>query len=269
MHFDILTIFPELFETFRATGVLGKAVDRGVVGLDVHDLRDWADNRWRQLDDEPYGGGAGMVLQAPPVLAALRELRERGPTPRCIVLGPRGRVLDQTLAEELTAEKRLLLLCGRYEGFDERVFEVLELEEISLGDFILGGGEVAAMAVVEVVARLVPGVVGDPNSVAEDSFAGGLLDFPCYTRPADVEGRKVPEVLRSGHHEAIRRWRLERAVQATVTRRPDMVKKNWSRYPEEVRRLIRGIAPGLAPGRGDDEVTRSRSPEVGECREKH
>lgn len=269
MHFDILTIFPELFEAFRATGVLGKAVDRGVVGLDVHDLRDWANNRWHRLDDEPYGGGAGMVLQAPPVLAALRELQGRGSTPRCIVMGPRGRVLDQALAGELTAEKRLLLLCGRYEGFDERVFEILEPEEISLGDFILGGGELAAMAVVEVVARLVPGVVGDPNSVAEDSFSGGLLDFPCYTRPAEVEGREVPEVLRSGHHEAIRRWRLERAVQATVTRRPDMVKKNWSRYPEEVRRLIRGMAPDLEPGGGGDGAKRSRSPEVGECRKKH
>jgi len=257
MHFDILTLFPELFEAFRATGVLGKAVERGVVGLDVHDLRDWADNRWRQLDDEPYGGGAGMVLQASPVLAAIRELQGREPNPRCIVLGPRGRVLDQSFAEELAAEKRLLLLCGRYEGFDERVFEILKPEEISLGDFVLGGGEVAAMAVVEVVARLIPGVVGDQDSVAKDSFSEGLLDHPCYTRPAEVEGREVPEVLRSGNHEAIRQWRLERAVQATVTRRPDMVKRNWSRYPDEVRRLIRRFAPGLEPDRGGNGPMRS------------
>ena len=245
MHFDILTIFPQLFEAFRTTGVLGKAVGRELIGLDAHDLRGWADNRWRQLDDEPYGGGAGMVIQVPPTLAALRELAGRGVPARSIALGPRGRVFDQELVEELAGERRLILLCGRYEGFDERLYEILELEEISLGDFVLGGGEVAAMAVIEAVARLVPGVVGDPGSVAEDSFRDGLLDHPCYTRPAEVEGRAVPEVLLSGNHEAIRRWRLERAVEATVTRRPDLVKRNWEKYPDEVRLLIRRVAPGL------------------------
>ena len=245
MHFDVLTIFPQLFEAFRTTGVLGKAVERGLIGLDAHDLRRWADNRWRQLDDEPYGGGAGMVIQASPALAALRELAGRGVPARSIALGPRGRVLDQELVEELAEEGRLVLLCGRYEGFDERLYEIMEPEEISLGDFVLGGGEVAAMAVIEAVARLVPGVVGDPGSVAEDSFRDGLLDHPCYTRPAEVEARAVPEVLLSGNHEAIRRWRLERAVEATVTRRPDLVKRNWEKYSDEVRRLIRRIAPGM------------------------
>ena len=252
MHFDVLTIFPELFETFRSVGVLGKAIEKGILGLEAHDLRDWADNKWRQLDDEPYGGGAGMVLQAPPVLAAVRELAGRGQPPRTIALGPRGRVLDQKLAEELVCEDRVLLLCGRYEGFDERIFEILDLEEISVGDYILGGGEVAAMALVEAVARLVPGVVGDPESVAEDSFGSGLLDHPCYTRPSEVEEKCVPDVLRSGNHEAIRRWRLERSVEATVTKRPDIVKRSWERYPEEVRALIRRFASGLVPA-GDDE----------------
>lgn len=248
MHFDVLTIFPQLFEQFRAVGVLGKAVDRDVIGFETHDLRDWADNRWRQLDDEPYGGGAGMVIQAPPVLAAVRELADIGAPPRTIALGPRGRVFDHDLAEELAGEARLILLCGRYEGFDERIFELLDLEEVSVGDYILGGGEVAAMALIETVARLVPGVVGDPESVSEDSFNRGLLDHPCFTRPPNVETREVPEVLLSGNHEAIRRWRLERAVEATVTRRPDLVKMNWERYSDEVKGLVRRFSPELEPG---------------------
>ena len=249
MHFDVLTIFPELFEPLRTVGVLGKAVARGVIGLEAHDLRNWADNRWRQLDDEPYGGGAGMVLQAPPIVAAMRDIADRRPAARTVALGPRGRVFDQRLAEELASEEGLILLCGRYEGFDERIYEVMKPEEVSVGDYILGGGEVAAMVVIEAVSRLVPGVVGDPESVAEDSFASGLLDYPCYTRPPDVEGLPIPEVLLSGNHAAIRRWRLERAVGATVTRRPDLVKMNWELYSEEVRNLIRGIAPELDPNR--------------------
>lgn len=251
MQFDVLTIFPELFESFRTTGVLGRAIERSLIGIDVHDLRAWADNRWRQLDDEPYGGGPGMVIQAPPVLAAVRELGARsGGTTRTVLLSPRGRVLDQAVVEELAREPRLLLLCGRYEGFDERVSEILEPDEVSIGDFILGGGEIAAMVVVEAVARLVPGVVGDPGSVAEDSFTTGLLDHPSYTRPVEVEGREVPEVLRSGHHDRIARWRLERSVHATVTRRPDLIKENWDRYSPEVRRLVRRYRPELDPERG-------------------
>ena len=249
MHFDILTIFPELFDPFRTVGVLGKAVDRGIIGLDVHDLRDWADNKWRQLDDDPYGGGPGMVIQAPPVLRATREIAAREPAPRTVLLSPRGRVLDQPLVEDLAGSERLLMLCGRYEGFDERVSEILEPEEISIGDFILGGGEVAAMVLVEAVSRLVPGVVGDPESVVEDSFIAGLLDHPSYTRPLEVEGREVPGVLRSGNHDKINRWRLERAVAETVTRRPDLIKEHWDRYPAEVRSLIRRYAPELDPER--------------------
>ena len=249
MHFDILTIFPEFFDTFRTTGVLGKAVGRSLIEIDVHDMRDWADNKWRQLDDEPYGGGPGMVIQAPPVISAARELQARGDAVRTLLMSPRGRVLDQALVEELSQETRLLVLCGRYEGFDERVSEILEPDEVSIGDYILGGGEVAAMVVMEAVVRLVPGVVGDPGSVAEDSFGAGLLDHPSYTRPPDVEGRPVPDVLRSGNHGKIARWRLERAVESTVTRRPDLIIENWDRYPAEVRRLIRRYAPGLDPER--------------------
>lgn len=246
IYFDVLTIFPQLFEPFRTVGVLGKAVEGGVVGVEAYDLRDWADNKWRQIDDQPYGGGAGMVLQAPPVLAAIRDLAQRRGGARSIILGPRGRLFNQQLAEELAKEQRLLLVCGRYEGFDERIFEISGAEEISVGDYVLGGGEVAAMVLIESVARLVPGVVGDPESVTTDSFGAGLLDHPCYTRPPEFEAETVPEVLLSGNHEVIRRWRLERSVEATVTRRPDLVKKNWERYSREVREIVSRFAPELA-----------------------
>lgn len=195
MIFEVVTLFPELIESFRSVGVLGRAVDGGLVQVSAHDLRSWADNRWRQVDDEPYGGGAGMVLQAPPVLAAIRQLAAREPAPRVLLMSPRGRPLDQDLVAELATARRLVLLCGRYEGFDERVVECSPAEEVSIGDYVLGGGEVAAMAVIEAVARLVPGVVGDPASVTEDSFFRGLLDAPAYTRPLAVEGIEVPAVL--------------------------------------------------------------------------
>jgi len=196
-----------------------------------------------------------MVIQALPVISAARELQARGDVVRTLLMTPRGRVLDQTLVEELSREPRLLVLCGRYEGFDERVSQILEPDEISIGDYILGGGEVAAMVVMEAVVRLVPGVVGDPGSIAEDSFGAGLLDHPSYTRPPEVEGRPVPDVLRSGNHGKIARWRLERAVESTVTRRPDLIIENWDRYPAEVRRLIRRYAPGLDPERASTAHT--------------
>ena len=251
MHLDVVTIFPELFTTFRTTGLLGKAVEHGLVEIDVHDLRAWAENKWSQVDDEPYGGGAGMVLQAPPVLRAVRALEAASSAPSLIILlTPRGAPFNQALAEELAARERLIVLCGRYEGFDERIVDILAPREVSLGDFILGGGEVAAMAVIEAVARLLPGVVGDPASVVDDSFSRGLLDHPCYTRPPVVEGHPVPEVLRSGNHEAVRKWRLERAVEATVNRRPDLVGEQWERYTDEIRELIRRMRrPGGDAGR--------------------
>jgi len=247
MRFDVLTLFPSLFDSFRTEGVLGRAVDKGLLDVRAHDLRQWSDNRWQQIDDEPYGGCAGMVIKAPPVIAAVRELQSRPePAARAIVLSPRGRVFDQESARKMALETRLLLVCGRYEGFDERALALLGLEELSIGDFVLGGGEVAAMAVIETVARLVPGVVGDPRSVELDSFTEGLLDYPCYTRPVAVEGLNAPPVLLSGHHERIRYWRLEESVRATVTRRPDLVKKSWDRFSPEVRALVRRFAPELA-----------------------
>ncbi len=245
MRFDVLTLFPELFEPFVSAGVLGRAIVARTVSIQAHDLRRWAENRWRKVDDEPYGGGAGMVIEAPPVLAATRSLTRTNPPSHTVLLTPRGRPLNHHVVSELALEEHLVLICGRYEGIDERVAEILHPDEISIGDFVLGGGEVAAMAVIEAVARLVPGVVGDPESVQDDSFVDGLLDAPCFTRPAEVEGNEVPSVLLSGHHEAIRRWRLEHAVRTTVTRRPDLVKQHWSSYSNEVRRLVRRWAPDL------------------------
>lgn len=246
MRFDILTIFPEFFESFRRLGVLGRAIEEGLVELEAHDLRNWAGNRWGRLDDEAYGGGAGMVLQAPPILRAVDEIRsQQTQGSELILFSPRGRPLDQELASELSSAENLTLLCGRYEGFDERVSDILKPREISIGDFILGGGEVAAMVLIESVSRIIPGVVGDYASVEEDSFSKGLLDYPCYTRPPEVQGIAVPQILVSGHHAKIRQWRLRRSVELTVTRRPDLVKKNWERYPPEIRKLIRRYNPEL------------------------
>ena len=243
MRFDVITVFPELFAPFLTTGVLGRAISDGTVAVHAHDLRQWAENRWRKVDDEPYGGGAGMVIEAPPVLAAVRALATA--EGRTVLLTPRGRPFCHQVARELADEQQIVLVCGRYEGVDERVSEILAPDEISIGDFVLGGGETAAMVIIEAVSRLIPGVVGDPASVEDDSFVAGLLDSPCYTRPASVEGSEVPSVLLSGHHEAVRLWRLERAVRTTVTRRPDLIKKHWGDYPADIRRLVRRWAPDL------------------------
>ena len=248
MRFDVLTIFPEFFEPFQRLGVLGRAVSGGLIEIHAHDLRECAGNRWGKLDDEAYGGGAGMVLQAPPILKAVEKLREdpAAPTGEIILFSPRGRPLDQALAAEFLDRQAITLLCGRYEGIDERVSNLLKVQEISIGDYILGGGEIAAMAFIEVLSRLIPGVVGDPASVEEDSFTAGLLDYPCYTRPVEVRGISVPAVLLSGHHEKIRRWRLSRSVELTVARRPDLIRKNREHYSPEVRKLIRRFNPALA-----------------------
>ncbi len=247
MQFDVVTLFPDLFGPFLELGILGKAVDRGALSVDVHDLRSWSGNKWGQVDDEPYGGGAGMVLQAPPVVRAVREVVARSDvSTRILMMSPRGTLLNQEKVRQFASEERLIFLCGRYEGFDERIGELVGAEELSVGDYVLGGGEVAAMAVIESVARVIPGVVGDPESVTADSFWNGLLDYPCYTRPPVVEGLEVPAVLRSGDHGAIRAWRLERSVEATIKLRPDLIWNNWSLVSDEVRELVARLAPELA-----------------------
>jgi tRNA (guanine37-N1)-methyltransferase len=243
MRCDILTLFPEAVTAYADVGVLGRAVAAGTLELHAHDLRNWALNRYGQVDDEPYGGGPGMVMLAPVVLAAVRAVTAMAADePHLVLPTPRGRRFDDCVARELAGARRLLIICGRYEGFDERVHEILQPDEISLGDFVISGGELAALALLDAAARHLPGVVGDPGSVAADSFTSGLLDFPVYTRPAEVEGHRVPEVLTSGHHEAVRRWRLEQAVRLTLRRRPDVLRANWHSLSEETRRLARSLA---------------------------
>ncbi len=243
MRCDLLTLFPSAVEPYLAVGVLGRGVAAGVLDVRVHDLRRWAVNRYGQVDDEPYGGGPGMVLMAPAVVPAVRALLAASPVaPHVVLPDARGRRFDDAVARELASYPALLFVCGRYEGFDERAHELLGADEISLGDFVLSGGELAALAMLDAAARHLPGVVGDPGSVAADSFTSRLLDHPVYTRPREFEGRAVPDVLASGDHEAVRRWRLERSVRLTVLRRPDLLARSWPDLPEEVRRLAVEIA---------------------------
>ena len=221
---DVVTIFPRMVEAGLAEGVVGRARAGGVLDIVVHNLRDYTTDRHHVVDDVPFGGGPGMVMKPEPFFAALSAIRSRrGPLDAVVLLSPAGRRFTQAGARRLAAGRHLVLLCGRYEGIDERVREALATEEISIGDYVLSGGEVPALAVIDAVARLVPGVVGDDQSVEADSFTRGLLDYPHYTRPAEFEGRKVPDVLLSGHHAEIRRWRREAALQRTQERRPDLL----------------------------------------------
>jgi tRNA (guanine37-N1)-methyltransferase len=220
----VVTIFPELFAPFLATSLVGRASDSGRLTVSVHDLREHTEDRHRSVDDEPYGGGGGMVMTAPPWLRAVRALSAEEPEPPWrVLLSPQGSRLDDAKVRQLAARPGLMLLCGRYEGIDERVRMAVVDEEISIGDYVLSGGEVAAMVVIEAVSRQIPGVVGLADSVEQDSFRSGLLDYPHYTRPPVVEGLAVPEVLLSGNHAAIRRWRQEAALAATREKRPDLL----------------------------------------------
>ncbi|HEX2464393.1 MAG TPA: tRNA (guanosine(37)-N1)-methyltransferase TrmD [Thermoanaerobaculia bacterium] len=226
----MITIFPELFEPFRRTSLVGRAVEAGLLSIAVHDLRSWSADPHRSVDDEPYGGGGGMVMTAPPWIAAVGAV-SAGAQPWRILLSPQGAALTDAKVRELARRPHLLFLCGRYEGIDERVAQTVVDDEISIGDYVLAGGELAAMVVVEAVSRWIPGVVGLPDSVESDSFGHGLLDHPHYTRPREVAGLAVPEVLLSGDHRAIREWRREQAVRRTRERRPDLL-----RDPESCKR---------------------------------
>jgi tRNA (guanine37-N1)-methyltransferase len=221
---DVVTIFPRMVEAGLAEGVVGRARTAGLIDIVVHNLRDFTTDKHHVVDDVPFGGGPGMVMKPEPFFAALGAIEaRRGKPDRVVVLSPAGERFTQAYARRLAAAGHLVLLCGRYEGIDERVREALATEEISIGDYVLSGGEVPALAVVDAVARLVPGVVGDDQSVEADSFTRGLLDYPHYTRPAEFEGRRVPDVLLSGHHEEIRKWRRDAALARTVDRRPDLL----------------------------------------------
>jgi tRNA (guanine37-N1)-methyltransferase len=224
MRVQVLTIFPELFEPFLSTSLIGKAREKGLLEVRVHDLRGFTEDRHRSVDDEPYGGGGGMVMTAPPWIRAVRAVSEGRPAWR-VLLSPQGARLDEAKVRELAAREDLVLLCGRYEGIDERVLRTVVDEEVSIGDYVLSGGELPAMVLIEALSRQVPGVVGLADSVANDSFRSGLLDYPHYTRPPVVEGLAVPEVLTSGDHAAIRRWREREALRATLEKRPDLLER--------------------------------------------
>jgi tRNA (guanine37-N1)-methyltransferase len=224
MKFDIVTIFPSMIQAGLGGGVVSRGVERGLLDVAVHDLRRWTTDRHRTVDDVPYGGGPGMVMKAEPLLRAVESVRaERGAPDSVVLLSPQGRTFTQAEAERLAGLGHVVLLCGRYEGMDERVRDMVATEEISIGDYVLSGGELAALVIVDAVSRLVPGVVGDEQSVAQDSFARGLLDYPHYTRPAEIAGRRVPDVLLSGHHADVRRWRRKAALVRTLERRPDLI----------------------------------------------
>jgi tRNA (guanine37-N1)-methyltransferase len=212
MRFDVVTIFPGMFGPVFAAGVVGRAIERGVISLHTHDLRDYTHDRHRQVDDVPFGGGPGMVLKPEPVFEAVESIRPHNAGP-VVLMEPWGQRLDQRLAEELAAEPGLIVVCGRYEGVDDRVRAALASREISIGDYVLSGGEIPAMVLIDAVARLVPGVVGDPASLAQDSFSTSAAGWPQFTRPAEFRGLGVPDVLLSGDHARIEKWRREQAAE--------------------------------------------------------
>jgi tRNA (guanine37-N1)-methyltransferase len=230
MRFDIITIFPEGFRGVFEFGIIRRAVESGLIELCLHDLRDYTFGRHRQVDDRPFGGGAGMVMKPEPLIRAIEFLTQVGGETTTALLSPQGRLFNQRMAEEFSRKGRLLLICGRYEGVDERVLEWVD-EEVSIGDYVLSGGEIPAMVVVDAVTRLIPGALGSEESAQRDSFSDGLLDYPQYTRPAEYRGLKVPDVLLSGNHAQIEAWRLRKAMEKTRSARPDLL--NSAEIPDE------------------------------------
>jgi len=240
MRFDILTLFPRIFEGPFRESIVAKAIEAGLVTVVVHNLRDYATDKHRTTDDLPYGGGGGMVMKPEPIFRAVETvLGEERPSTRVILLSPQGRLFTQELAWELAAQKRILLICGRYEGVDERVRQHLVDDEISIGDYVLTGGEIPAMVVVDSVIRLLPGVLGDPGAAMKNSHARGLLEHPQYTRPAVFRGYPVPDLLLSGDHAKIARWRRREAIRRTFERRPDLLE--GAELTEEDKEYLRGL----------------------------
>ena len=222
MKFDILTIFPDMLEGPLTASILGKAADKGLIDINLHNLRDWAEGKHQATDDTPYGGGDGMVMKIEPVAAALSEFREKSPASRVLLMSPQGKTFQQADAERFSQEAGLVFVCGRYEGFDERIRSLVD-EEVSLGDFVLTGGELAAATILDATARLLPGVLGASGSAFGDSFSDGLLEYPQYTRPAEFKGVRVPEVLTSGNHQLIANWRRREQLRRTLKRRPELL----------------------------------------------
>lgn len=222
MKIAILSLFPEMFNSFLTTSIIGRARQEGLIDIRPVDIRPYSDKKHKNTDDYPFGGGAGMVMMCQPIVDCVRDMRAQGYRGRCIYMTPRGKALTQQKVVELSREEDLLLLCGHYEGVDQRALDMVVDEEISLGDFVLTGGELAAMALTDAVARYVPGVLGSDESTGEESFSDGLLEYPQYTRPRVYEGREVPPVLLNGDHAKIRQWRREQSLQITLKMRPDL-----------------------------------------------
>ena len=223
MTIDVLTLFPEMLRGILAESILKIAQEKGLLTVRLHNIRDYAQDKHHKVDDRPYGGGPGMVMTPQPVIDAVDAVRGDDTEAKVVILSPQGRVFNQGVAGELAGERRLILICGRYEGFDERILHILKPLELSIGDYVLSGGEIPAMVIIDGITRLLPGVLGDPESATHESFQGGLLDFPQYTRPAEYRGLNVPEVLLSGNHAEIERWREEQALKRTRLRRADLL----------------------------------------------
>jgi tRNA (guanine37-N1)-methyltransferase len=226
MHISVITIFPEIFTAYLDESIMKRARDKGLIRMDVHNLRDFSVDKHRTVDDYPYGGGPGMVMKPEPLSKAIEHIKSDGAETLTIMLTPQGRLFNQQAAEELSREKRrLLFICGRYEGIDDRVRQLHADEEYSIGDYVLTGGELPALVIIDAAVRLVPGVVGDEESLREESFTWGILDYPHYTRPPEWRGLKVPEVLLSGDHGRVAKWRRREALKRTLMRRPDLLEK--------------------------------------------
>ncbi|MCP4631088.1 MAG: tRNA (guanosine(37)-N1)-methyltransferase TrmD [bacterium] len=225
MYFRVLTIFPEMFDSFWSHGIIRRAIEQNKIFAAAVNIRNYAEDRHQVTDDRPYGGGSGMVMKPEPLAAAIRDTSKSLTGARTVLLTPQGRVFNQKMAQELASAEGLILVCGRYEGVDERICHELVDYEISIGDYVLTGGELAAMIIIEAVARLIPGTLGGENAAEKDSFSEDLLEHAHYTRPGNFEDREVPEVLLSGHHREIEKWRLESSVMRTLLKRPDLLHK--------------------------------------------
>lgn len=243
MQFEVFTLLPEVFPPYLESSILLRARQRGLIDVRVHNIRDYTHDRHHTTDDTPYGGGGGMVMKPEPVFEAIESVLGLGPAQPAaipvILLTPQGRVFTQRVAEELATHERIALLCGRYEGVDERIREHLVTDEISVGDYVLTGGELPALLIIDAVSRLIPGVLGDPTGAQDDSHSMGLLEYPHYTKPPQFRGWKVPEVLLSGNHARIERWRREQALARTLDKRPDMIEK--AQLSEQDRAFVEGL----------------------------
>jgi tRNA (guanine37-N1)-methyltransferase len=241
MRFDIITIFPDILRGVFDFGIIRRAVEAGLVEINIHDLRDSTYDRHRQVDDRPFGGGAGMVMKPEPLFRAVEAITEGAAGLDVVLLSPQGRLFDQQIAQEYSRKDRVVLICGRYEGIDERVAEHLVSDELSIGDYVLSGGEIPAMVVVDAVTRLLPGALGCEQSAETESFVGGLLDYPHYTRPAEYRGYRVPDILLSGHHAEIEAWRRRKAIEKTARRRPDLIEALPDDERRDVEKVLRDI----------------------------